>query len=311
MPEVDASIKPALRRTCTDLQKDPGLKPLTVEWNRAINAKLRRISPEEASTYEQYIADGIGAQFTVGSLANNYAPKLRQRAALFMIDFNIKTRKGILHRSVRLSHCHVVPAHSTAVLELLSHMQAGLMESETDHAIPFPARCTLSKACFQHGVREKRASSGLLQINLAVEDPLRSIKSAFITGMHYPFGVDDAQRRRFIAEFWTVDALLPATNRDRSALVKQGIPLAKVDHLEAFPESLKQRGTVTDIANWLGPASPSGTHLANFVLIDIKRNMAGDVLSARLKRVGGPAVPTLECDAPPVAAKKTSRFSRR
>jgi hypothetical protein len=301
--QVDASSSPVLRRTWTDLRKDPGLKSLKVQWTRLLNAKLQCISSDDSAIYEKHIINGIPSQFQDGNLTTAYARSLRLPASEYVILFDIKTRKGILTRKVRLSHCNVVRGHDGPVLHVLSRMQAGLAHSEKGHAISFPARCILSSASFSHGLREKHALSGKLQVNLNIVDPGRTIQTAkvYISAPVY-------SNREFSIGYWNVRVYVPNKHRPEKRFIV--IPFPKLDHQNAFPDRLKEIGTKTDIDNWIGDKSASRTH-DNLIATDIKFNMLGGIVSAELKRIKEPFIPILECDAQPVAPTKTGRFGRR
>lgn len=295
--QKDSGPKPVLRRTYTDLDRDPGLEPLIVKSNRLYNVQLRHITSEERAIYAEYTINGISSHYQDGNLTTMHARSMRLPASEFMIAFKVKTGKGFIDRALRLSHCDIVSGHSTPVINVLSRMQAGLKDSEPGHTIRFPAGCLFTRADFPHGMREKHATAGTLQVNLNFVDPRRkTIKSVACQYISTPaVQGEGAARIQAIALNWTVQVYILRQDSPINGYLE--IPFSKLDHASAFPDRLKAEGTQQDIAKWLR-RSEAGV----FTVTDIKLNMLGGIVRAKLNRVTEPFVPVLEADVPPAGA---------
>lgn len=293
----------------SEIMSRPEDQPVTIEGEsqrtksrRIVNLRLRKIIGAEREDYAAHLVGSKQTFYTEQDLAN--AAGLYKLAATYMLDFDIVNEKTPVPCTVRLSNCGT-PGRTldAALLHVLRYSQRELESNSA--SVELPQGLVLRWATFPCGLFGSRPKACAAQLDIddnIVEDGM-TVHSAAFTGFSGELSyegsywernrteeariVDNKERALGNYRPFIITVCMPGSTLYRPGHSVQHVKWNKLQGLEtAFPDWLYGRDIET-VKQWLGPFGKNNRSL-HFEVRDVKFNLKGDIINARLIKIAGP-----------------------
>jgi hypothetical protein len=266
---------------------------------RIVNLSLRKMTAAERDHYDARVVGGKQTFCIDKALATESG--LYMPAAGYMLDFDIVRNQKSVPCTVRLSCCSTPGRNiEEPLLHILRYSQRQLETAAT--SVELPQGICLEEAQFPCGITGSRskACSAQLAIDGNIAEDVWTVRRASVSSFTYDMTFygsdtcsDDERKQRNLQRAlssgnyaFTVAVRLPKGTIYRPGAELKRIQWNKLQGLEkAFPDWLYARDDET-VKQWLGPSNAKGQY-EHFEVQDVKLNLRGEVLSARLVKVAG------------------------